>query len=197
MNKKKILSLCMLAGLGLSSSVFAATVVVNNPFAGAEQFGAVGQVNAPFAQQQYQQEPAPIQESATNIAAKEKAEQQKTMNQNQNGQAPQDNSPKTAFEQGYGQQETDLKKEIEDYKEFNSARQKGTVVTVPMPRTSWAKSRENRIWLTNWKGVLTEQAGVSLNKIDFEASRLSREEFEDWASRQIRVSNPNANYVDY
>lgn len=196
MNKKKILSLCMLAGLGLSSSVFAATVVVNNPFAGAEQYGAVMPGNGPFGQQQqYQQEPAPIPDSATNIAAKEKAEQQKASNQN--GQASQDNSPKTAFEQGYGQQETDLKKEIEDYKEFNSARQKGTVVTVPMPSTSWAKSRENRIWLTNWKGVLTEQAGLSLNKIDFEASRLSKEEFEDWASRQVRVSNPNANYVDY
>lgn len=194
MNKNKILSLCLFAGISVSASSMAATVVVNNPYAGAEQYGAVN----PFTQAQQVPTDTTTQErpeSATNKAAKEKAEQDK-QNAAANNQK-QDNTPKTAFEQGYGEEQIDVQKQISDYKEFNSARQKGTVVTVPMPKTSWAKSKENRIWLTNWKGVLTEQAGLSMQKIDFEAGRLSKAEFEDWATRQVRVSNPNANYVDY
>ena len=191
MNKNKILNIMLLSGLfsitGLSHAVdinytrVSPGVVTTSPSIDLNQMQAYPQ---------QQDTTSAIPESRTNQMAQ--AGQQPGQNA-----AQQSAEPGTAFEQGYGQDQVDFNKEISDYQEFNSARQRGVTVTVPMPKASWAKSKSNQIWFTNWKGVLIEKAGISSQKIDFEASRLSKEEFAEWATRQVRVVDPNANYVNY
>lgn len=196
MRKIKILNLLMLiAGTSFIGSVYAYPTQQNGVTMvtpGVAVTSGLGSIGVGIQQQQQQPLP-PKAESATNAQAAQQANQGAP---GISGGAAA-TTPGTAYSQGYGKEEVDVDKEISDFKEFNSARQKGVVVTVPMPTASWAKNKANKIWLTNWKGVLVEQAGVSVDKINFEASRLSKAEFEDWATRQIRVVNPDANYVNY
>ena len=201
MNKNKILNIMLLSGLfsitGLSHAVDINYTRVSPGFVTTSPSIDLNQMQA-YPQQQ-DTTPA-IPESRTNQMANQKQQQAQMA---QAGQQPGQNAaqqpaePGTAFDQGYGQDQVDVNKEISDYQEFNSARQRGVTVTVPMPKASWAKSKSNQIWFTNWKGVLIEKAGISSQKIDFEASRLSKEEFAEWATRQVRVVDPNANYVNY
>lgn len=98
-------------------------------------------------------------------------------------------APKTAAEQGYGEASNAEKsrQEASDYFYRNTARQKGIVVNVPTEDVGVAKNKNLQLWLINWKGRLTDK-GISADKVDFEASRLNKEDFEKWASRQLRYA---------
>lgn len=199
MNKNKILNIMLLSGLFSISGLSQADINYTRVSPGVVTTSPSIDLNQMQGLPQQDTTPA-IPESKTNQMANQKQQQAQMA---QAGQQPGQNAgqqtaePGTAFEQGYGQNEVDVNKEISDFQEFNSARQRGVTVTVPMPKASWTKSKSNQIWYTNWKGVLIEKAGVSSQKIDFEASRLSKEEFAEWATRQVRVVDPNANYVNY
>lgn len=99
-------------------------------------------------------------------------------------------APKTAAEQGYQSMEEMQRANnaAKDYFYKNTARQKGIVITVPTEDVGVAKDKKMNMWLLNWKGRLTDR-GISAEKVDFEASRLNKEDFERWASRQIRYSD--------
>lgn len=96
---------------------------------------------------------------------------------------------KTAAEQGFNSndEEAQLRKEVGDFKEYSSARQRGVTVSAPGLAYPVAKQKENAEWLSNWEMVLSK-VGVSQSRYKFEANRLSKEDFENWASRQYRVN---------
>lgn len=96
-------------------------------------------------------------------------------------------TPKTAAEQGYiSNEDQDLMKEqLENYMYNNTARQKGYTIHVPTADDGVSKNKSDKMWLFNWKGRLLDK-GISSEKIDFEAERLNKQDFERWASRQIR-----------
>lgn len=118
--------------------------------------------------------------------------QGQTQNQQQQGQ--QDTGPKNAYEQGFGQEQANADRQaaLEDWISNQSARQQGETIPVPKPLNVVANDKSSRIWLINWKGVLVEQVGLKPEKVDFEASRLNKEDFAAWASRQVRYVEPNA-----
>lgn len=98
--------------------------------------------------------------------------------------------PKSAAEQGYNDVQ-DLERsrmEAQNYFYKNTARQKGYVVNVPTEDVGVAKDPKMKMWLFNWKGQLTDR-GISAEKVEFEASRLNKADFERWASRQLRYAN--------
>lgn len=101
-------------------------------------------------------------------------------------------SPKTAAEQGYVSEEDQeaIQEGMDSYKYMNTARQKGITIQVPTSDDGVAKDKKYKMWLFNWKGRLLDQ-GISSQKIDFEASRLNKDDFERWASREIRYGNGN------
>lgn len=74
---------------------------------------------------------------------------------------------------------------MEDIMARSTARQRGIVVHVPTLANPVASDPSNREWLHNWEFILSS-VGVSRTKIKFEASRLSRNDFESWAYRQYR-----------
>lgn len=122
------------------------------------------------------------------------------INQQESTQAAQtqqkaDTGPKNAFEQGYGSEQDALAQQeaLEEWASLQSARQKGETVNVPSFKSSQAVGYDKRssVWLTNWKGILVEQVGMKPEKVDFEASRLNKDEFSAWASRQVRYVEPN------
>lgn len=95
---------------------------------------------------------------------------------------------KTAAEQGY---DGDLRAaqaralaEAADNARANSPRQRGIKITVPSLHNPVASHPESYEWLANWKDVLVE-VGVHPAKVDFEAARLSQDEFSLWASRLV------------
>lgn len=109
-------------------------------------------------------------------------------------QGQQDTGPKNAYEQGFGQEQANADRQaaLEDWISNQSARQQGETIPVPKPLNVVANDKSSRIWLINWKGVLVEQVGLKPEKVDFEASRLNKEDFAAWASRQVRYVEPNA-----
>ncbi len=121
--------------------------------------------------------------------------QQQAQDQSQNQQQGQQNTgPKNAYEQGFGQEQANADRQaaLEDWISGQSARQQGETIPVPKPLNVVANDKSSRIWLINWKGVLVEQVGLKPEKVDFEASRLNKEDFAAWASRQVRYVEPNA-----
>lgn len=95
--------------------------------------------------------------------------------------------PRTAAEQGLVDHSgaEAARQMLEDARARSTPRQRGIVVPAPTlarPVSSDAPSRE---WLHNWEFTL-QQLGVSREKIRFEAGRLSKTDFEAWASRQFR-----------
>lgn len=98
-----------------------------------------------------------------------------------------DSDPGSAYDQGYGSEDEEAaaKQALEDYIQFHSPRQLGQVVQVPTYKTTWKNSRERYVWYANWKGILTEKVGIDSSKVDFEASRLTPDQFNDWANRQL------------
>lgn len=122
-------------------------------------------------------------------------QQQQGQDQSQNQQQDQQNTgPKNAYEQGFGQEQANADRQaaLEDWISGQSARQQGETIPVPKPLNVVANDKSSRIWLINWKGVLVEQVGLKPEKVDFEASRLNKEDFAAWASRQVRYVEPNA-----
>ena len=105
------------------------------------------------------------------------------------GPAPATSSsgPKTASEQGLVDRsgEEEARRMLEDARARSSARQRGIVVHVPTLATPVSADPASREWLHNWEFSL-QALGVSKEKVRFEASRLSRSDFEAWASRQFR-----------
>ena len=95
--------------------------------------------------------------------------------------------PGTATEQGFGaaQDAEQARRVLEDLAARSTPRQKGIVVPAPMLRNPVGTDPSAREWLGNWSWALGN-VGVSQEKIRFEASRLSRADFETWASRQLR-----------
>lgn len=97
---------------------------------------------------------------------------------------------KSAAEQGFYDQNNlnNANKDAQDYFYSNTARQKGIVVKVPSEDVGVAKDKTKQMWLINWKGRLVDR-GISADKVNFEASRLNKEDFERWASRQLRYAD--------
>ena len=93
----------------------------------------------------------------------------------------------TAAEQGFGSQ-LDLERmqrELEEQAAMSSPRQKGIQVPVPRLGNPVARDPSHREWLANWEWALG-RLGVSAAKVQFEANRLSKDDFEAWGSRQLR-----------
>lgn len=143
------------------------------------------QANTPF------DPTAQAYQDAANINQQGNTQQTQTQAQTQQ----KDTGPKNAFEQGYGSEQESLAQQeaLEEWVSLQSARQKGETVNVPVFKSSNAVGSDKRssVWLTNWKGILVEQVGMKPEKVDFEASRLTKEEFAAWASRQVRYVKPN------
>lgn len=143
------------------------------------------QANTPF------DPTAQAYQDAANINQQGNTQQTQTQAQTQQ----KDTGPKNAFEQGYGSEQESLAQQeaLEEWVSLQSARQKGETVNVPVFKSSNAVGSDKRssVWLTNWKGILVEQVGMKPEKVDFEASRLTKEEFAAWASRQVRYVEPN------
>lgn len=93
----------------------------------------------------------------------------------------------TAAEQGLvdRSQEEEARRMMEDIMARSTARQRGIVVHVPTLANPVSSDPASREWLHNWEFILGA-VGVSQSKVRFEASRLSRDDFESWASRQYR-----------
>lgn len=77
----------------------------------------------------------------------------------------------------------------------STPRQKGIVVPAPTLGNPVGKDVAARGWLANWELALT-RLGMSPNKFWFEANRLSRSDFEAWASRQMRFRQSQGAQVD-
>lgn len=214
-NNKVFLSVIAALGISLTFGASAAVVSVTT---GSNPYYQYQQEN--LASQQ-QQQPQTLPQSATNIQAQQRMQtmqQQNTQantpfdpnaqsyqdaakinqqgaNQQAETQQNQSTGPKNAFEQGYGSEQDALAQQeaLEEWASLQSARQKGETVNVPSFKSSNAVGNDKRssVWLTNWKGVLVEQVGMKPEKVDFEASRLTKEEFAAWASRQVRYVEPN------
>lgn len=99
---------------------------------------------------------------------------------------------KTAAEQGFNDNSDALalQREVKDFVEFNSARQRGVKTSAPGLAYPVAKEKENVAWLNNWEYVLS-RAGVPAHQVKFEANRLSKEDFEKWASRRYHFNMQN------
>lgn len=97
------------------------------------------------------------------------------------------NQPATAAEQGFGsaREDAETRRMLEDLAARSTPRQKGIVVPAPKLRNPVGSDAGSREWLGNWAWALGN-VGVSQEKIRFEAGRLSRPDFEAWASRQLR-----------
>lgn len=118
-------------------------------------------------------------------------QQQTTSGQSQ--QSQQNTGPKTAYEQGFGSEQDALAQQeaLEEWANMQSARQQGETIPVPKPLNVVANDKTAKVFLINWKGVLVEQVGMKPEKVDFEAARLTKDEFSAWASRQVRYIDPN------
>lgn len=217
-NNKVFLSLIAAMGLSLSLGANAAVVSVttgSNPYYQYQQENLASQqqqqpqtlpqsatnIQAQQRMQTMQQQntqantpfdpTAQAYQDAANINQQGNTQQTQTQAQTQQ----KDTGPKNAFEQGYGSEQESLAQQeaLEEWVSLQSARQKGETVNVPVFKSSNAVGSDKRssVWLTNWKGILVEQVGMKPEKVDFEASRLTKEEFAAWASRQVRYVEPN------
>lgn len=90
----------------------------------------------------------------------------------------------TAAEQGYVNPNKNKKQFeiLEKMERMNTPRQFGYKVEVPQLVNTVKNSKDLKMWYINWKGVLVEKVGITSEKVDFEASRLSKEDFERWAT---------------
>jgi len=91
-----------------------------------------------------------------------------------------------ANQQGVGQQtdRAEMNRRQADFEAMNTPRQRGEVVRVPLLVTPLSSQKEHAQWFGDW--VLHLNAlGMSSVKIQFEANRLSKEDFSRWASRQV------------
>lgn len=106
-------------------------------------------------------------------------------------------APPTAVEQGFGDesQAAALRQAMADSAARSSARQRGLVIPAPTLANPVGRDRSAQGWLANWQLALTG-AGVSADKVDFEANRLSRSDFEAWASRQWHARQGETAGVD-
>lgn len=89
-----------------------------------------------------------------------------------------------AAEQGLNKEtisEALLEEIRESQKEANNARQQGVQVQVASLKNPVAKSAKNKMLIKNWEMMLKD-VGVSPEKTRFEASRLDKDEFIQWAS---------------
>ena len=217
-NNKVFLSVVAAMGLSLSLGANAAVVSVTT---GANPYYQYQQENLASQQQQQQPQTLPQSATNIQAQQRMQTMQQQNTEANsgagldpasqsyqdaakinqqvstQQTQAKQkeDTGPKNAFEQGYGSEQDALAQQeaLEEWASLQSARQKGETVNVPSFKSSNAVGYDKRssVWLTNWKGILVEQVGMKPEKVDFEASRLSKEDFAAWASRQVRYVEPN------
>lgn len=185
MNNKKIIKSLILCSM-ISAGYANAAVIITQPGPLASM-GIVQQQQTQDVSQTSTTRP----ESPTNIAAQQQA------NQQGDAASQQASQPQNAFDQGYGEEDDSeaMKRAFEDYQANNTARQRGEQIPVPRPINVVANDKNSAIWLINWKGLLVEKAGVSAQKVDFESRRLTKSEFEKWASRQYRFANPNDSYV--
>lgn len=104
------------------------------------------------------------------------------------GEAAGEATGKTAAEQGLvdPMAVAAARRFLEDQAALNTPRQRGEVIVPPSLRNPVGKDAVSREWLMNWDLALCS-FGMSHEKVAFEASRLSRPEFEAWASRQYEA----------
>lgn len=97
-------------------------------------------------------------------------------------------TPGTAEEQGYepdlAELQERLRREAEDYAAMNSPRQLGQVIHAPKVSNPVIRDGSSHAWLRDWATVLSG-VGISPAKVNFEAARLTREDFAMWASRMV------------
>lgn len=218
-NNKVFLAVTIALGLTFTAGANAAVVSVttgSNPYYQYQQENSGSTVSSSTTTQsqslpqsatniQYQQRMQTMQQqnneqntandpSSQSYADAAKINQQQGQQQNSQTQTQKDTGPKNAYEQGFGQEQDALAQQeaLEEWASMQSARQKGETIPVPKPLNVVAQDKKSRVWLTNWKGVLVEQVGVKPEKVDFEASRLTKAEFSAWASRQVRYVQPDA-----
>lgn len=170
-NNMKKTTLAILASTILVSTTAIAATTITQPS---------NMIYAP--QQQSQQQQQPQQQSNNNdygVAGNMRVDQEKEKTE-----------PKTAAEQGYvsSEDQAAIRERMESYGYENTARQKGITIQVPTEDVGVSKNKKDRMWLFNWKGRLLDR-GISAEKIDFEAGRLDKQDFEKWASRQIRYAD--------
>lgn len=93
-----------------------------------------------------------------------------------------------AAEQGY--YEVLDPREIEDIQrtieQANNDRQRGVKTQVFEEANPVIKDKNMKMWIKNWILIL-EDVGVSRKKTLFEAKRLNKEDFEDWANGIYRA----------
>lgn len=91
--------------------------------------------------------------------------------------------PGTAREQGYVSEE-DKEKAIAAKnlaEQMNSPRQQGIQVDVAYEGNPVLKDHKNKMYVKNWAYIL-QDVGVTQEKTYYEAGRLNKEDFEDWAN---------------
>jgi hypothetical protein len=103
----------------------------------------------------------------------------------------------SALDQGVedGPSAEELRRQLSDAAARSTPRQKGIVVPAPTLSNPVGKDAAARGWLANWELALT-RLGLSEQKFWFEANRLSRADFEAWASRQMRFRQSQGAQVD-
>lgn len=111
--------------------------------------------------------------------------------------APAADNPGTAAEQGLVDpvDAQRLARLLEEAAARASARQRGLVIPAPTLANPVATQPSAREWLMNWEFALTE-LGLSADRVRFEASRLTREDFAAWASRQFRFRAPGHQAIE-
>lgn len=169
-------------------AILASTILISTSTIAATTITQPG--NMVYAPQQTQQQ------LGSNYSANQQQAQQTDNNYGVTGnmrveqEKEKTSEPKTAAEQGYvsTDEQAEIRERIESYGYENTARQKGITIQVPTENVGVSKNKKDKMWLFNWKGRLLDR-GISAEKIDFEAGRLDKQDFERWASRQIRYAD--------
>lgn len=94
------------------------------------------------------------------------------------------NRPKTAAEQGFNKPNPAIERaKVKELAELGNARQRGERVVVEQ-ETNVASQHKGK-WFTALKKEL-EAKGIDAKRINFEANRLTKEEFIDWANYKLQ-----------
>lgn len=183
------LSLALLALLPLAAAAQTQVVpgVTVYPGGMGGVYGAGGAINAPGlnAGLIQQQQPQPQQAQPAPSAISEPSV------------SPEASQVPSALDQGLdnGPSAEEVRRAVADAAARSTPRQKGLVVPAPTLRNPVGQDVSARGWLANWELALT-RLGMTEQKFWFEANRLSRADFEAWASRQMRFRQSQGAQID-
>jgi ribosomal protein S20 len=185
-NSKKLVKSIGLSSLLLvlttaSFSSFAQTSITQSPYGTSLTFGGLPY---PSIYQQPSQEQTQLKQ-----AQQQNQDDQKKIDDLSKQLKDAQNKTDTASAQGYVDPNAALRKAAQerDQELDNTPRQKGQVINPPSFGRTVSNDKGLIIWFQNWSYVLN-QHGISQQRINFEANRLSEPEFRDWANRQVLAS---------